>query len=122
MNEIILKMIEIQTQLRIFHWQTKMYGKHIAYGSKYDAFDGLIDTFAETVMGKMAGERLTFSGMSVKLADTGEVNVEEWVAKNIKFLENLTNILDNKKHSDLLNIRDEMMQELNQLNYLLTLK
>ena len=37
------------------------------------------------------------------------------------FLQSLTNTLDASKDSDLLNIRDEMLGQLNQFTYLLTL-
>jgi hypothetical protein len=50
MHEIASTLVAIQTQLRFFHWQTKSYARHQAYGGTYDAMDGLIDNFVEVMM------------------------------------------------------------------------
>ena len=52
MHEMASTLVAIQTQLRFFHWQTKSYARHQAYGGTYDAMDGLIDNFVEVLMGK----------------------------------------------------------------------
>ena len=52
MHEIASRLIQIETQLRFFHWQTKSYARHQAYGGTYDAMADLIDSFVEVLMGK----------------------------------------------------------------------
>ena len=37
----------VQSQLKILHWQTKQYARHMAFGSTYDELDELIDAFVE---------------------------------------------------------------------------
>jgi len=95
----------ILSQLKVLHWQTKSYAKHVAYGGTYDALDGLIDSFTEIYMGKY-----------------GRVIIEQDDAINLEFLLSMDDKLDQTKDTDLLNIRDEMLAEINKLKYLLTLQ
>lgn len=48
----ITKFINLQNQIRIFHWQTKSYSEHKALGSLYEGLDPLIDEFVEVYFGK----------------------------------------------------------------------
>ena len=36
MEKIIVSLIQMQQQMRIFHWQTKSYARHVAFGEAYD--------------------------------------------------------------------------------------
>ena len=120
-SEIILKFVEIQQQLRFLHWQTKSYAKHQAYGQVYGNLDGLIDTFVEACMGKHG--RPTYSGgYTIQGKDIEEMSIQEFIDGSVSFFVELSQKLDSKTDTDLLNIRDEMMSEFNKLKYLLTLK
>jgi len=53
MNEKFIKtLLQIQIQFKLLHWQTESYSEHKAFGKLYDNLDGLIDDFAEIMMGK----------------------------------------------------------------------
>ena len=52
MQDYVIELLQIQNQLKIFHWQTKSYARHNAFGSTYDEMSDLIDSFVETHMGK----------------------------------------------------------------------
>lgn len=117
--ELVQFFIQLQEQFRILHWETKSYARHKAYGEIYDSLDDLIDTFMETHMGKYG--RPKFDTMSVELKTMKNVKVNDLINDAIDFLNGLTQKLD-EKDTDLLNIRDEMLGDLNKLKYLLTLK
>ena len=117
MDQIVEKMIQMEQQFRIWHWQTKLYSRHQAYGATYNALGELIDSFMEVYMGK--NERVS-APSSIQLQDLGE-NVEQALDEYTSFLVSLTQQLG-EEDSDLLNIRDEMLALLNKLKYLLTLK
>lgn len=119
--EIILKLVEIQQQLRFLHWQTKSYAKHQAYGGVYSALNDFIDTFVETCMGKH-GRPSYKGGYTIEGGDIDELSIQEFIDNTVDFLVGLTEAYDPKMDSDLLNIRDEMLGEFNKLKYLLTLK
>jgi len=42
----------MEQQMRIFHWQTKSYARHQAFGMIYGQLGDLIDSFVEAYMGK----------------------------------------------------------------------
>ena len=113
--------IQLQQQFRILHWQTNQYARHQAYGEIYGALDDLIDGFVEAYMGKYGRVRLgQQTGIIVK--DMDQVDIPTFINDATQFLLGLTNQLDSAEDTDLLNIRDEMLQLLNKLKYLLTLK
>lgn len=120
-SEIILKLVEIQTQFRFLHWQTTGYAKHIAYGDIYSSLNDNIDMFVEACMGKHGRPEYS-GGASIGFEDIDEISLQEFIDGSCEFLISLTDEFDATKDSDLLNIRDEMLGDMNKLKYLLTLK
>jgi len=118
--KIISPLIRIQEQLRIFHWQSETFAQHKAFGKAYENLGDLIDQFVEVYIGKYGKikAKLTYS---IEL-DNFSDNYLDYIANYSDYLLSINNELDSSKDSDLLNIRDEMLAELNQLKYLLTLK
>jgi hypothetical protein len=115
-------LLGLHAQLKINHWQTKGYARHLAFGDTYDKLGGLIDTFVEVSMGKYGRFVLDDENNEIKLINLSEMNPKNMISVCIDALIEFSNDLDPEKDSDLLNIRDEMMSTLNQLNYLLTLE
>jgi hypothetical protein len=111
----------ILSQLKVLHWQTKSYAKHVAYGGTYDALDGLIDSFTEIYMGKY-GRVIIEQDDAINLVNIGEMDQDEFLGVICEFLLSMDDKLDRTKDTDLLNIRDEMLAEINKLKYLLTLQ
>ena len=121
-NDLLIQFIGLQEQLRVLHWQTKSYARHKAYGKKYDSIGDLVDSFIEIYMGKNGIVSFDGEGGTINLKNTNSLNLNDFFKNNLDFLISLENNLDGKKDSDLLNIKDEIMAELNQLRYLLSLK
>jgi hypothetical protein len=117
--ECITKLLTLQNQLRIHHWQTPSYAEHKALGKAYEGLDDLIDTFVETYMGKYGKDTEQHRGIELKGYETAHP------MPVIKYFEDyLTKELPSdlsEEDTDLLNIRDEMLGLLNQTKYLLTL-
>jgi len=112
------KLLGLQNQLRIFHWQTPSYAEHKALGKAYEALDGLIDTFVESWMGA-TGEKIQ-AGFKITLVDHKNKAAVDLMNQAYTFL---TGELEEtlKGRSELLNIRDEMLGVVQQTRYLLTL-
>ena len=106
--------------LKFFHWQTKIYAKHEALGKAFDAITELVDDFTETAMGKYG--RVDVSGLSYDFVNISDANVITAIDDIIEKAINLTDVLDARKDTDLLNLRDELMAKCNKTKYLLTLK
>ena len=118
-HQIVDNFLAIQNQLKLFHWQTKSYARHMAFGQTYDALGVLIDGFIEVHSGKYG--RIMTSGR-VEMANLNSMNLSTFMTDTENFLLGLGEIYDAKVDSDLLNVRDEMLSLVNKLKYLLTLK
>lgn len=117
MEKAIQFLIQFEQQLRIFHWQTKSYARHQAYGSTYDALGNLIDKFAEVYMGKYG--RFSIPQITLKNLE-GEEQIEGLLNSFIKGLETFSGMFENDP--DLLNLRDEILADAHKLKYLITLQ
>lgn len=119
--------LQIQNQTQIFHWQTNKYGAHKALDRFYNNFGDLVDSFIETYQGKYGRIYLgDDEGEDVKI-DLFDYEGIDGIRENFippirKILDQTNNMLDEENDGDLMNIRDEMLEELNTLDYLLTLE
>ena len=120
MHDLVRDFLQIQNQLRIYHWQTKSFAAHKALGKAYETLDDLIDTFVETALGK--GETDFTGDIDIKLFDINSLNINDAIDTYKTFLLDINGVLNPEVDSDLLNIRDEMLGTINQLSYLLTLQ
>ena len=122
MTSLMSTFLGIQSQFKVFHWQTQSYAKHQAYGGIYDTISDLSDSFMEIYMGKYGRVALEGESDAILLGNIGEVNIEEFLETIVEFLLSFNNKLDNTRDTDLLNLRDEMLAAINKLKYLLTLQ
>lgn len=119
---IITKLLTLVNQLKIYHWQTKSYSQHIAFEKVYDELSDLIDDYIEIFMGKY-GKIKNSSGFNLNLNDMENSNISSFIEEYCKFFTNdFVENLNEDSDTDLFNIRDEMLAQLNKLKYLLTLK
>jgi DNA-binding ferritin-like protein len=117
---MIGSLIAMQNQFRVFHWQTESFAQHKAFGEAYETLEDLIDNFVEIYQGKN-GIQNPADGLKIKLENLDNDPVE-MIDVFIDYLQDdLTSMVD-KKDTDLLNIRDEMLGALNKTKYLLMLK
>ncbi len=120
-EEIILNLIRIQTQFKFLHWQTYGDAKHRLYGDVNSALGDKIDEFVEIMMGKYGRPNFE-SEFSVSFKDISDINMQEFMDDIVEFLVGLSDSLDPKYDTDLLNLKDEMLGLMNKTKYLLTLK
>lgn len=118
--EMIQFMMTLRDQVKVYHWQTESYARHKATDDLAGSLDESIDKFVETYMGKYGRPKFT--------ARTGTIRVQNFHDKNAPaLLREAVAWLTHKlpKHlkstdTDLLNIRDEIVGELNKTLYLFT--
>lgn len=112
-------LLGLQLQMKINHWQTKGYARHNAFGGFYDVLGGLIDTFVEAAMGKYGRFVLDDETKNIQLNNLSDIDMKGLITTVRSAFVQMD--LDSSD-TDLLNIRDEMLGELNKLSYLLTLE
>jgi hypothetical protein len=117
----ISQLLTLTNQLHIYHWQTPSGWHHAKLGDAYSSLDGMVDEFVEVFMGKN-GKVTSKAGFDIKLVNITETSPESFIDTFISFLTSELPKILKKEDTDLLNIRDSMLAELNKLKYLLTLK
>jgi len=124
-KEITITFLEMLLMIKLYHWKTHSYPTHKATDELYSKLNENIDHFIEVLLGK-SGERIDLTKQkSIKLIDLS--SAEDLKKKIQSFKGYLTSLNYNKAlkqmtNTDLLNIRDEILGDLNQFLYLLTFK
>ena len=124
-KEITILFMEILMMVKLYHWKTHSYATHKATDDLYGKLNDNIDHFMEVLLGK-SGERTNLTSQkSIRLMDL--TSAEELKREVDSFKGYLVALNDNKAmqqmtNTDLYNIRDEILGDLNQFLYLLTFK
>jgi hypothetical protein len=106
----------------MYHWQTGIFSRHKATDNVIKSLDEHIDMFVEVYMGKYGRPTLTRTTNTVVLKNMGDKTAAKFIKDCVLYLQGpLTKSLKGVD-TDLANIRDEMLADLNQLLYLFTLK
>lgn len=114
--------LSLQSQLRMYHWQTKSYARHKATDKLISRLVELSDTFIEVHMGAAGGKRPMAPPLGTVwgLRNIDDDDILEYLDSVNAFL---IDRLPTHAHNlpQLLNIRDEMLAAVNQTRYLFTL-
>jgi hypothetical protein len=114
--------LHLRDQIKLYHWQTRVYARHIATDKIVEQLDKSIDSYVEVYIGKYGRPKVLGKNASITLHNLTEAGAVRLVNAAIKYLQGpLTKTLK-PSDTDLMNIRDEMVADLNQLLYLFTLK
>ena len=112
----------MRDQIKIYHWQTSVYARHKATDDVIKALDESIDKYVEVYMGKYGRPRVGVKTSVVHVKNMGEKEAVTFVKKCIRALIEVVPKGLGPEDTDLVNLRDEMLGELNQLLYLFTLQ
>ena len=118
-GSIVTEMLTIRNQIKVYHWQTGSFARHTATDGLTAKLDELIDEFVETYMGKYGRPKV--SG-AIKVSNFSEGAAKSFVAQKRRYLEVELPRKIKPTDTDLLNIRDEILGELNKVLYLFTLQ
>ena len=122
-QHIVTMFLQMLNTVKLFHWKTFSYAQHKATDELYANLNTNIDTFVEIMLGKTGG-RVNLTGQkSLPLLDY--TNVEDFkreVNKYKEFLIDMNTDFTTNNNTDLMNVRDEILGNLNQFTYLLTFK
>jgi len=122
-QEIVVKFLSLLNIVKIYHWKTHSYATHKATDELYSKLNDDIDKFMEVLLGKI-GNRVDLTKVkSIPILDF--TSLEQMKKAIVDFKSYLVDLDSNKvmnimSNSDLYNIRDEILGDLNQFMYLLT--
>jgi hypothetical protein len=118
-GEIAMIFLSFRDQLKIYHWQTSVYARHVAADKLFDALEGQIDRFMEVLQGtRNLRIQLTAKSGNVKYSNQSDDDANAILLSFKNWLSTvLPNMLEDT-NTDLLNIRDEMLASVNNTIYL----
>ena len=114
--------LQMRNQIKLYHWQTYSYSRHKATDDVVNSLDEHIDLYVEVYMGKYGRMKMSGKTGSFKIENMTDKQAVAFVKECIKILQGplVKHLKDSD--TDLMNIRDEMLGDLNKLLYLFTLK
>lgn len=121
-EDIIKMFFHMQLNIKLYHWQTKVYARHKATDELLSDLSDLIDKFIEVYMGRY--KRPEFDGgFSIEIQELTDETAKKVIEEYIKAMKTrVPKYLKKESDTDLLNIRDEMLGVLNKTLYLFTLE
>lgn len=120
--EISYVFLTLRTQIKIYHWQTLSYARHIASNDLLTKLDTNLDQFVEVYIGKYGRPKFSGKTANIHLTNFHDKDAPALIRDAIHWLENSLSKKLKKTDTDLLNIRDTIIADLNQVLYLFTLK
>lgn len=115
--EIIKFFFEFQINLKLYHWTTNSYPRHKASDQLQESLNQKIDRFVEVYMGRLGKPSLK-KQQNISYTAISDQNITGYLRSQLKKLENF----DLNSYAELKNIRDEMIESINQALYLFALE
>jgi hypothetical protein len=124
-KEVTVVFLEMLLMVKLFHWKTTSYATHKATDDLYTKLNANIDSFIEVLLGKSGIRTDLMHNKNIRLVDLSSADSLKREIEGFKRY--LVSLNDNKtmklmSNTDLYNIRDAILGDLNQFLYLLTFK
>jgi len=120
MNKILETLLRFSNQIKLYHWKTQIYARHKATDKFLKTFNENLDKTIESLQGSR-NIRIN-DDFSLKFKKMTDANSVKSVQDFRKWLIDDYPKLIKKNEPGILNIRDEMVADVNQLLFLFTLK
>lgn len=117
---IIQVFFHMLLNIKLYHWETKMFSRHKASDELHGSLSELTDKFIEVYMGRYSRPEFK-SSFDITVRQLNDSNVVKVLQEYIKFLKHDVTLILKESDTDLLNIRDEILSEFNKTLYLFTL-
>lgn len=122
-SHLVKVFFEMLNMVKLYHWKTHSYAQHKATDELYTKLNEHIDRFIEVLLGKLnkSNDRIKMMEKRIDLIDSN--NVKDFKSRMFEYREFLIDFnmhFDSKEDSDLLNIRDEILADVNQFLYLMS--
>ena len=119
-SHIVKVFLEMLNVIKIYHWETRSFSQHKATDELYGRLNEHIDKFVEILLGKDQS-RIQMVEREIKLMDASNTkDFQERIFEYRRFLTDMNIYFDSSRDTDLLNVRDEILGDINQFLYLLT--
>jgi hypothetical protein len=124
-KQVTVIFFEMLLMVKLFHWKTYSYATHKATDELYAKLNEHMDQFIEVLLGKTGIRINLLNNKKISLIDlSSPEQLRAKVDEYKKYLVSLSNnrAINSMNDTDLLNIRDEILGDMNQFLYLLSFK
>ena len=111
----------MREQIKLYHWQTYSFAQHKATDELLDSLDKVIDEYVETYMGKYGRPKVTTRNNTIRVQNMSAKMMLKFIKACIAYLEGPLVKKLKPSDTDLVNLRDEMIGDLDKVLYLFTL-
>lgn len=113
--------LQLRDQIKLYHWQTRVYARHMATDQILEKLEKHMDSFVEVYIGKYGRPRVTGKNTEITVHNMTEAGANRMLQAALRYLQGpLSRSLKEGDH-DLFALRDDLTEDLNQLAYLFTL-
>jgi hypothetical protein len=120
-GDITFQFLYVINQMKIYHWQTKVYARHIASDTLIQSLLEKTDKFLETMQGSENKRILLNSkNSSIQLKNESDTSILKVLKSFKEWLEYKLPGYLTEENSDLMNIRDDILGDVNKTIYLFT--
>lgn len=117
-KELLSNVLQISAQVKVLHWQTQSFAEHMAFDRTYESLGDKFDRLIEVYSGKY--QRPKFGGVQeITLADYDSIKIDAFLTSTEEFF---VDAFLAEQDAELNNIKEEIVADIQQLKYLLTLK
>jgi DNA-binding ferritin-like protein len=118
---IVENFIEMLNTVKLYHWNTHSFSQHKATDELYQRLNDHVDKFVEVLLGKKEDRVKQLHSKTHLVNNKSQSGFKDQIYQYREYLIQMDKCLDPQRDTDLLNIRDEILGDINQLLYLLTL-
>jgi hypothetical protein len=121
-GELAGALLSTAAQLKVYHWQTPSFARHKASDALVTSLTDKMDKLVEVLQGAVGGRLLLpRAGLTIKVINMRDDEAMEYledVRQNVLLSRNMFQLC--QMYSDVANIRDELLAEIHQAQYLFT--
>lgn len=118
-SELVSKLLQIRNQMKLYHWQTKSHARHISADKFLGKAEDIIDNLVEAYQGKYGVVELDKNNKDIKLNNIKDDDIIKYLETIRKFfVEEFDKLVNKDTNTDLLNLRDELIADINITLYL----
>jgi DNA-binding ferritin-like protein len=119
-SHLVKVFLELLNMVKLYHWKTRSFSVHKATDELYERMNEHIDKFIEVLLGKDQS-RINMVETRIDLLDVNKKSqFQERIFEYRTFLTEMDIYFDKSHDMDLMNIRDEVLADINQFLYLMT--
>jgi DNA-binding ferritin-like protein len=119
-SRIVQTFLEMLNTVKLYHWKTHSYAQHKATDELYSKLNENIDTFVEILLGKDESRIKMVEKRSRLIDSENTKDFKSRIYEYREFLIDISKYFNEKRDTDLLNVRDEILGNINQFLYLMT--